>query len=259
MGASLAVSKWELMSGGQRAYSPSSHAPDTNLHTWSCGIFHFGAKGDLRRAIMAFDLASAPVVGSPLVGGEIITDAYLEGECTSIFGAGGHSAFVARITRDDWVETEGTWNVYKTGSNWTTPGGDYDTVTPPSVSFTTPTALGAYSIPGLLGFVTDAIAARSSRVHLIARLTSEVDDGLDRLFAMRIGPYSANPTTLLLCLQYTPVTVETPRPRQGIQVGRAPVLRPAYDHLADLRQSEVGRTLRTLEEAERMAERAVRT
>ena len=27
-------------------------------------------------------------------------------------------------TRKDWVEAEATWQIYKTGSNWTTPGGD---------------------------------------------------------------------------------------------------------------------------------------
>ena len=30
------------------------------------------------------------------------------------------------LTRTDWVEDEATWNIYKTGSNWTTPGGDFN-------------------------------------------------------------------------------------------------------------------------------------
>ncbi len=34
-----------------------------------------------------------------------------------------HSAY--RLTRTDWVELESTWNIYKIGSDWTTPGGDY--------------------------------------------------------------------------------------------------------------------------------------
>jgi hypothetical protein len=32
---------------------------------------------------------------------------------------------VYKLTRSDWVETEVTWNIYKTGSPWTTAGGDY--------------------------------------------------------------------------------------------------------------------------------------
>ena len=30
------------------------------------------------------------------------------------------------LNRTDWVETQATWNIYKTGSNWTTAGGDYN-------------------------------------------------------------------------------------------------------------------------------------
>ena len=32
---------------------------------------------------------------------------------------------VLKLTRADWAEAETTWNSYKSGSVWTTPGGDY--------------------------------------------------------------------------------------------------------------------------------------
>jgi len=33
---------------------------------------------------------------------------------------------IHQLSRTDWVEGEATWNIYKSGSNWTTPGGDYN-------------------------------------------------------------------------------------------------------------------------------------
>lgn len=38
---------------------------------------------------------------------------------------GDNSQFFCKLLgRTDWVESEATWNIYKTGSNWTTAGGD---------------------------------------------------------------------------------------------------------------------------------------
>ncbi len=37
----------------------------------------------------------------------------------------GRTYWAYRLTRTDWVEIQSTWNIYKTGSNWTAPGGDY--------------------------------------------------------------------------------------------------------------------------------------
>ncbi len=47
-----------------------------------------------------------------------------------------------KLTRNDWIELEATWNIYKTGSNWTTAGGDYVTTNPAMVTATCPAAFG---------------------------------------------------------------------------------------------------------------------
>jgi hypothetical protein len=57
---------------------------------------------------------------------------------------------LCRCSRYDWGEMAVTYNQYKTGSNWTAPGGDFTT---PEVSFAGPSATGWFSI------VCDTIAA----------------------------------------------------------------------------------------------------
>lgn len=46
---------------------------------------------------------------------------------------------VYKLTRNDWVESTANWNRYKTGSNWSTAGGDYVTSKPSGASGTPPT------------------------------------------------------------------------------------------------------------------------
>ena len=37
---------------------------------------------------------------------------------------------VCKLTRTNWVDTEATWNQYKSGSGWSSAGGDYVTTSP---------------------------------------------------------------------------------------------------------------------------------
>jgi len=63
---------------------------------------------------------------------------------------------IFKLTRPDWVETEATWNNYKAGSPWTTPGGDYvaevDEPEPPVIIDTVP----AYSPQSIVNLVFQA-------------------------------------------------------------------------------------------------------
>ncbi len=68
-----------------------------------------------------------------------------------------HVYRIQRLTRTDWKEDEATWNVYKTGSNWMTPGGDTST---PQIT------LGAITTTGwknydILTMVSDARSNRA--------------------------------------------------------------------------------------------------
>jgi len=62
-----------------------------------------------------------------------------------------------KLTRTNWVELEATWNAYKTGSNWTTAGGDYVTSNPAGASTTFPSSYG-WMEWNVLAIVQDAYA-----------------------------------------------------------------------------------------------------
>lgn len=64
---------------------------------------------------------------------------------------------IRRLTRTNWVETEATWLVYKSGSNWSSAGGDVST---PTAAFEFDGAIPC-TITGLAELVQDAIDNRS--------------------------------------------------------------------------------------------------
>ena len=59
----------------------------------------------------------------PIVSGTISKITLNLYESTNVYGT--VVADLHELIRSDWVEDEFTWNIYKTGSNWTTAGGDY--------------------------------------------------------------------------------------------------------------------------------------
>jgi len=69
----------------------------------------------------------------------------------------GYTAVAYKLTRTNWVESEATWNAYKTGSNWTTAGGDYVTSNPAGGSTTFPSSYG-WMEWNVLAIVQDAYA-----------------------------------------------------------------------------------------------------
>jgi len=78
---------------------------------------------------------------------------------------------VQRLSRTDWVETEATWLLYKTGSAWTTPGGD-PAGTPAAVT-SEPTEDINSSAPvdiDILTLAQDALNNRSNILNLFITL-----------------------------------------------------------------------------------------
>lgn len=63
-----------------------------------------------------------------------------------------------KLIRTNWVEAEAAWNIYKTGSNWTTAGGDYVTSSPVGGSCAVPASYGWMSFD-VLAIVQDAYSA----------------------------------------------------------------------------------------------------
>ncbi|MEM3501760.1 MAG: DNRLRE domain-containing protein [Candidatus Bathyarchaeia archaeon] len=75
----------------------------------------------MMRTLVKFDLSGIP-------SGSTVNKAYLllyyYGRMNDPVG---RTLNAYRVTKN-WVETEATWNIYKTGSSWDTAGGDYTTV-----------------------------------------------------------------------------------------------------------------------------------
>ena len=128
-----------------------------------------GEKSGLARAIVNFDispLSSRTLSAAKMIVVPTVTDAQV-------------TAIISRCTRPaDWVESEVTWNSYKSGSSWTDQGGDFDDTGPPaSVNFTTHFPQNTdHEITGLLAFADDALDNRSGIVSLILRLDEEDPD-----------------------------------------------------------------------------------
>lgn len=91
----------------------SKPSPTTNYGTSSTITVQPVPLGPVR-SILAFDFSAVVPAGAT------ITLATLSLYCT--FALASRTITVYRLLRTDWVETEATWNIYKTGSNWSTAG-----------------------------------------------------------------------------------------------------------------------------------------
>jgi len=85
----------------------------------------------------------------------------------------GKAVLAYKLTRTDWVEAQATWNIYKTGSNWTTPGGDYVTSDPDGGTTDFPADYGWMSW-SVLAIVNDAYAGSIPAEFLVRFETEEV-------------------------------------------------------------------------------------
>ena len=83
-----------------------------------------GAKNT--RSILEFDLSELHDIGATITSAKFRLF-YYGGGLSEAFGK---TAWTYKLTRLDWIEIQATWNIYKTGSNWTTAGGDYVTTNP---------------------------------------------------------------------------------------------------------------------------------
>lgn len=177
--------------------------PTTNLDTsMDVGLFFSGgSKAVSRRSLITFDLASA-LSGSALVAGDLVTGAQLDIDVLTIVGASSEPATMHRVTRADWVESQMTWNIYKTANNWTTAGGDIDATTPTPKAFTMPAATGAYTLSGIGTFVQDALDNRSKLFNVRLKLDDEANDGVNRLTTF-------DQPTAVLSVTYTPTAAAT--------------------------------------------------
>lgn len=162
----------------QNIYQPDATAGKDTYITSAAATTNFGTTtpaimgqflGSTYRILIEFDLQ----VGGTIPAGSTITAAQLDLNIESVIAGGGSAAsHVYRLLRADWVETEATWNIYKTANNWTTAGAGSDGndyTTTDGVAFNLRTSAGTLSITGLATLVQDALDNRSSKLILLLR------------------------------------------------------------------------------------------
>jgi hypothetical protein len=107
-------------------------------------------------------------------GTDIPVGATITGATLSLYhygdGVGDPSAMncnICKVTRNDWNETQSTWNIFKTSNNWTSAGGDFVTSNPASGSAVFGTAPNWINV-NVLAIVQDA-QTNSIDVNVIAK------------------------------------------------------------------------------------------
>lgn len=102
---------------------------------------------------------------SDITAGSTVTSASLDLFAESVV-TGGFDSRVQRIVRSDWSESQATWNIYKTGNDWSTTGARHDgndISTTNQVTFTATTGSGSFTISGLGTLAQDALDTRSGK------------------------------------------------------------------------------------------------
>src|SRR5438477_5235215 len=142
--------------------APTSSFP--GLYT--CGISYLDAgKDQQRRLLLGFNVFAPSLEGAVFNAGTVINSADLMQNIQTLM-LPSFTEKLDRVTRADWDYVTATWNQYKSGSNWTTIGGDVDAAVPGELSYPSPGGFGDYAIQGLGPYVSDAIANRGGLVVL---------------------------------------------------------------------------------------------
>lgn len=177
---------------GKDTYLQSS-TPTTNYGTNATLIFG-NLFGTVYRTLIEFDI-------SDIAAGSTISAAKITFTInTGVNTVAGH---VYRLLRSDWVEAEATWNIYKSGNNWTTAGAGStvsDHTTTDGVAFSNGANSGTFDITGLATLAQDALDNRSGKLILLIKDDVENDTTYKEVRSSDFGTASARP---LLTVDYT--------------------------------------------------------
>jgi hypothetical protein len=143
-------------------------APTTNYGS-GIGLAIFDKINTTIRSILEFDISGLPV-GATLITATL--GVYYTGD-TGWTSPTGVTVWAYKLSRTNWIEAEATWNIYKTGSDWTTPGSDYVTSSPVGGSTTVPASPGWMSW-NVLSIVQDAYTLGNAAEFLLKFPTEQV-------------------------------------------------------------------------------------
>jgi hypothetical protein len=73
------------------------------------------------------------------------------------------------LTRNNWVENQATWNIYSTGNNWTSSGGDYSTLIGNTSSIS--------NTDTIFDFGTSTNSSFNDRLDILLKLNTESSSG----------------------------------------------------------------------------------
>lgn len=92
----------------------------------------------------------------------------------------GKTMMVYKLTRTDWSETQSNWTLYKTGSSWSTAGGDYVTSSPSGASAVVPAGYGWMNWD--ITDIVDDAHGNSDPLEMLIRFQTEGVGGYSRLY-----------------------------------------------------------------------------
>ncbi|GAI54448.1 unnamed protein product, partial [marine sediment metagenome] len=139
------------------------------------------------RSILEFDISELPP-GSTLISAILHLYYWALGGKDPL----GKTIWAYKLTRTNWVELEATWNIYKTGSNWTAAGGDYVTSTPSGGSTIVPAEYG-WMTWNVLAITQDAYDSEIAAEFLIKFETEGVPYEEYSAMLFRSGDYTTDP------------------------------------------------------------------
>jgi hypothetical protein len=132
------------------------------LENWGTGTSY------PRRAYIYFTMPSAPASSTTITSIKLFLY-----KNTNYISSGSYYYEIHELTRDDWSESYITWNRYKSGTSWTTAGGDYSATVIDKISHAT--ASGNWDNWVIYGTGADnpLVKTWGDKINLILKIDSE--------------------------------------------------------------------------------------
>jgi len=170
-------------------------SPDVNFNNVNLLVRSGTGPPSNRRTLIKFDFSALP--DNAVISAGTLSLYYFEIDGGPI----GRTYWVNELTQIGWVETQVTWNNYKTGSAWANAGGDY--VTNNGASIIVPASYPAWVEWNVLALVQHFQSVHDKIGHFLIRDGSEDNNPYKTGFFVS-KDYTGNPTLKpILTITYT--------------------------------------------------------